>query len=159
MGTIPAGVGGDTKLYMIARDRNIHVVGKGLACTGPTDKPALCPIKLTTTSGSDPWKDGREFDQAWDGDTATFFKSKTSSGGWTQGSFETSSIDQIEFWPRSGKTEYRERMQGAKFVGYDGNGAATVIAEMNEIPNDGEWTAIAVPKDKRGPYVSIRLQG
>merc|ERR1711998_463060 len=29
----------------------------------------------------------------------------------------------------------------------------------SEIPNEGEWTAIAVPKDKRGPYVSIRLQG
>merc|ERR1711998_784909 len=29
----------------------------------------------------------------------------------------------------------------------------------SEIPNEGEWTAIAIPNDKRGPYVSIRLQG
>lgn len=48
--SIPAGVSGDAKLYMIVKDRNIHVVGYGIECAGVSASTA-CTLEAIGTFG------------------------------------------------------------------------------------------------------------
>ncbi|MFC1504791.1 DUF5060 domain-containing protein, partial [Spirochaetota bacterium] len=111
----------------------------------PTNTPTSGePIKLTGTvfGNGDAWSVGREYDKAFDSDTATYFDCVLASGGYTGIELlSEAEITKIRFHPRTDPRDWSERMIGGRFQGSANGTDYTDIYTISALPNAG-WNEV-----------------
>ena len=103
------------------------------------DGEVLMPV--STFGSSPPFKQGTEYDRAWDGNTHSYYDGPES--GFTGADFGASyEITAIEYFPREA---WEGRMQGGKFEGSDNSeqGPWTTLHRISREPKY-QWTGVAV---------------
>ena len=104
-----------------------------------------------TPFGTGPaWVVGREFDKAFDGDTATIFDYAFANGGYTGidlgSAANARKIVKIRFYPRSDFGGGGTRMLGGRFQGSNASSSSGYVdlLTVTTAPTLGTWTEVTI---------------